>query len=86
MWVKRVDLTGLGMGGNKARKLEFLCGAAVAEGAGTLVTVGAETLTFQGCGLVEPGADRPPGSQHHHECLSDREREHHHHTDPCPPG
>jgi 1-aminocyclopropane-1-carboxylate deaminase/D-cysteine desulfhydrase-like pyridoxal-dependent ACC family enzyme len=41
LWVKRDDLTGLGMGGNKARKLEFLCGAAVAEGAGTLVTVGA---------------------------------------------
>jgi 1-aminocyclopropane-1-carboxylate deaminase/D-cysteine desulfhydrase-like pyridoxal-dependent ACC family enzyme len=39
--VKRDDLTGLGMGGNKARKLEFLCGAAVAAGADTLVTVGA---------------------------------------------
>src|SRR5690606_21038489 len=35
------DLTGLGMGGNKARKLEYLCGAALAEGAGALVTVGA---------------------------------------------
>ena len=32
LWIKRDDLTGLGMGGNKARKLEFLCGAAVAEG------------------------------------------------------
>jgi 1-aminocyclopropane-1-carboxylate deaminase/D-cysteine desulfhydrase-like pyridoxal-dependent ACC family enzyme len=41
LWVKRDDLTGLGMGGNKARKLEFLCGAAAAEGADTLVTVGA---------------------------------------------
>ncbi len=41
LWVKRDDLTGLGMGGNKARKLEFLCGAAVAEGARSLVTVGA---------------------------------------------
>ena len=41
LWVKRDDLTGLGMGDNKARKLEFLCGAAVAQGAGTLVTVGA---------------------------------------------
>lgn len=39
--MKRDDLTGLGMGGNKARKLEFLCGAAVAEGARSLVTVGA---------------------------------------------
>lgn len=41
LWVKRDDLTGLGMGGNKARKLEFLCGAAVAEGARSLITVGA---------------------------------------------
>ncbi len=41
MWVKRDDLTGLGMGGNKARKLEFLCGAALAEGADCLVTIGA---------------------------------------------
>jgi 1-aminocyclopropane-1-carboxylate deaminase/D-cysteine desulfhydrase-like pyridoxal-dependent ACC family enzyme len=41
LWVKRDDLTGLGMGGNKARKLELLCGAALADGADTLVTVGA---------------------------------------------
>jgi 1-aminocyclopropane-1-carboxylate deaminase/D-cysteine desulfhydrase-like pyridoxal-dependent ACC family enzyme len=41
LWVKRDDLTGLGMGGNKARKLEYLCGAAQAAGARALVTVGA---------------------------------------------
>ena len=41
LWVKRDDLTGLGMGGNKARKLEFLCGAALDAGARSLVTVGA---------------------------------------------
>ena len=41
LWVKRDDLTGLGMGGNKARKLEYLCGAAQAAGARSLVTVGA---------------------------------------------
>ncbi|HSM66626.1 MAG TPA: pyridoxal-phosphate dependent enzyme [Ilumatobacteraceae bacterium] len=41
LWVKRDDLTGLGGGGNKARKLEFLCGDAVAGGARALVTVGA---------------------------------------------
>lgn len=40
--VKRDDLSGLGMGGNKARKLELLCGAAQAAGADVLVTVGAE--------------------------------------------
>ena len=41
LWVKRDDLTGLGGGGNKARKLEFLCGDAVATGGRSLVTVGA---------------------------------------------
>lgn len=41
LWIKRDDLTGLGGGGNKARKLDFLCGDAVAQGAGSLVTVGA---------------------------------------------
>ena len=41
LYVKRDDLTGLGLGGNKARKLEFLCAAALAHGADTLVTVGA---------------------------------------------
>lgn len=41
LWIKRDDLTGLGGGGNKARKLEFLCGDALAGGARSLVTVGA---------------------------------------------
>jgi 1-aminocyclopropane-1-carboxylate deaminase/D-cysteine desulfhydrase-like pyridoxal-dependent ACC family enzyme len=41
LWVKRDDLTGLGAGGNKARKLEFLCGEALRNGARSLVTVGA---------------------------------------------
>jgi len=41
LWMKRDDSTGLGGGGNKARKLEFLCGEAVATGARSLVTVGA---------------------------------------------
>jgi D-cysteine desulfhydrase family pyridoxal phosphate-dependent enzyme len=40
IWCKRDDLTGLGMGGNKARKLELLCGDALGDGADTLVTVG----------------------------------------------
>jgi len=39
--IKRDDLTGLGMGGNKARKLEMLCADAVAQGADLLLTVGA---------------------------------------------
>ena len=41
IWVKRDDLTGLGMGGNKARKLEFLLGDALRRGARSIVTVGA---------------------------------------------
>src|SRR5947209_12060727 len=39
--IKRDDQTGLALGGNKVRKLEFLVGDAVAQGADTLVTVGA---------------------------------------------
>src|SRR5438477_3158726 len=39
--VKRDDLTGLALGGNKARKLEFLLGEALAQGARTLISGGA---------------------------------------------
>lgn len=39
--VKRDDLTGLGLGGNKTRKLEYLLAAAQANGAKTLISVGA---------------------------------------------
>ena len=39
--VKRDDLTGLALGGNKARKLEFLIGEARAQGAQTLISGGA---------------------------------------------
>jgi len=38
--VKRDDLTGLAMGGNKARKLEFLCAEALANDCDVLVTGG----------------------------------------------
>lgn len=41
LWIKRDDQTGLALGGNKARKLEFLVAEAIAAGADTLVTVGA---------------------------------------------
>jgi D-cysteine desulfhydrase family pyridoxal phosphate-dependent enzyme len=40
LFIKRDDLTGLALGGNKARKLEFLVGHALAQGADTLVTLG----------------------------------------------
>lgn len=39
--VKRDDLTGLAFGGNKTRKLEFVLAEALANGARTLITVGA---------------------------------------------
>src|SRR2546426_3177751 len=40
VWIKREDLLPLAFGGNKLRNLEFLVGAARAEGADTLVTSG----------------------------------------------
>lgn len=41
LWIKRDDLTRLGGGGNKARKLEFLIADALAHGHTTVVTGGA---------------------------------------------
>ena len=41
LWIKRDDCTGLSTGGNKTRKLEFLVGQAVEQGADTLITQGA---------------------------------------------
>ncbi|MDQ6796617.1 MAG: D-cysteine desulfhydrase family protein [Actinomycetota bacterium] len=40
LWVKRDDMTGLAGGGNKARKLEYLCADALQQGCDTLVTGG----------------------------------------------
>ncbi|MFP6745854.1 MAG: pyridoxal-phosphate dependent enzyme, partial [Alphaproteobacteria bacterium] len=40
LWVKRDDCTGLALGGNKTRKLEFLMAEALAEGADTVITAG----------------------------------------------
>jgi D-cysteine desulfhydrase family pyridoxal phosphate-dependent enzyme len=40
LWVKRDDLTGLGGGGNKVRKLEHLCADAIRQGCDVLVTGG----------------------------------------------
>jgi len=41
LWLKRDDLTGLGGGGNKVRKLQYTCAQALQAGATTLVTTGA---------------------------------------------
>lgn len=43
LWVKRDDLTGAALSGNKIRKLEFLVADALACGADTLITCGAVT-------------------------------------------
>ena len=41
IFIKRDDQTGLGLGGNKVRKLEYIIGRALAQGADTLITAGA---------------------------------------------
>ena len=40
LFIKRDDMTGLALGGNKTRKLEFAMGAALAVGADTVITAG----------------------------------------------
>ncbi|MBI4673889.1 MAG: D-cysteine desulfhydrase family protein [Chloroflexi bacterium] len=40
VWMKRDDLTGFALGGNKARKLEFLLADAIQQGADVVVTGG----------------------------------------------
>jgi len=54
--VKRDDLTGLLESGNKVRKLEFLVGEALAEGADTLITCG--TMQSNCCRAVAAVAAR----------------------------
>lgn len=52
VWMKRDDCTGLGLGGNKTRHLEYVLAAAAA--------VGADTLVFMQTGL-DIGEIRPSG-------------------------
>jgi L-cysteate sulfo-lyase len=42
LWVKRDDLTGFALGGNKVRKLEFYLGQARADGVDVLLTTGGQ--------------------------------------------
>lgn len=46
LWIKRDDLTGFALGGNKGRKLEYLMAEAVALGCDTIVTCGATQSNF----------------------------------------
>lgn len=56
LFVKRDDLTGLLESGNKVRKLEFLVGEALQQGADTLITCG--TVDSNGCRAVAAVAAR----------------------------
>jgi 1-aminocyclopropane-1-carboxylate deaminase/D-cysteine desulfhydrase-like pyridoxal-dependent ACC family enzyme len=77
VWLKRDDLTGLALGGNKARKIEYIFGSAARQGdIDTVVTVGAPQsnhartvaaaarLAGWDCHLVLGGdrPDRPSGN------------------------
>jgi D-cysteine desulfhydrase len=46
LYVKRDDLTGFGVSGNKARALEYLVGAALEQGADVLVAAGSASSNF----------------------------------------
>ena len=46
VWIKREDLSGLALGGNKPRQLEFLMAAALAQGAQAVVTTAAVQSNF----------------------------------------
>ncbi len=73
LFIKRDDLTGLGLGGNKTRKLEYLATDALAQGCRMLITTGAVQSNHcrqvaaaaarlgLGCILVLAGED--PGSR-----------------------
>jgi D-cysteine desulfhydrase len=74
LYVKRDDLTGFGVAGNKARPLEYLMGAAVESGADMLVAAGSPSSNFCAaaalaaatvgldCDLLFPGARPAPSS------------------------
>ena len=46
LWVKRDDLAGVSFGGNKTRQLDYYFGAALAEGADTILITGAVQSNF----------------------------------------
>jgi 1-aminocyclopropane-1-carboxylate deaminase/D-cysteine desulfhydrase-like pyridoxal-dependent ACC family enzyme len=46
LWLKRDDVSGLGMGGNKVRQLSFYFGEAMAEGADAILITGAVQSNF----------------------------------------
>lgn len=70
LYIKRDDLTGFGVAGNKARALEFLVGAALDDGSDVIVAAGSPSSNFcaaaamaarvagMDCDLLFPG--KPP--------------------------
>ncbi len=46
LWIKRDDLAGPTLGGNKTRQLEYYFGAALAKGADTILITGAVQSNF----------------------------------------
>ena len=46
LYIKRDDMTGIGYGGNKIRKLEFLLADALSEGVDTIITTGGVQSNF----------------------------------------
>jgi D-cysteine desulfhydrase len=56
LYVKRDDLTGFGVAGNKARALEYLVGAAIADDADVLIAAGSPSSNF--CAAVALAAAR----------------------------
>jgi L-cysteate sulfo-lyase len=57
LWVKRDDWLGLGGGGNKLRKLEYLCAHALEEGDATVLVTGGATQSNY-CRLTAASARR----------------------------
>jgi D-cysteine desulfhydrase/L-cysteate sulfo-lyase len=62
LYIKRDDCTGLAFGGNKVRQLEFYLGAAVANGADTILITGAVQSNFV---RVAAAAARTQGMEIH---------------------
>jgi D-cysteine desulfhydrase family pyridoxal phosphate-dependent enzyme len=82
IWIKRDDCTGLALGGNKSRKLEFLLAEARGSDADTLVTVGAvqsnhvrmtaaaaRVAGMESVSLIFPGGEQSPQGNFLLDCI-----------------
>ena len=52
IWIKRDDCTGLAMGGNKSRQLEYYIGEAIAQHADTILITGAVQSNYARCAVA----------------------------------